>query len=464
VDLVVGLGFIALIAIDYRQELNERIEEKQVALEDEAKTLLPAVVGLQALGPEAVQTHIDDVCGRMRETSSPGHHIAVRFGNQVLQAHAHHRASSEIFDAMLRAADSPDRAVRLGGDELAVGTAGDEGTSVYVSEELSNVRRGVRARMLRRAAVILGLGTLASLLVHFVLSRIVTRPLRRLVTTVRGIANGRLGAESGAFESEEMQILATEIDAMSSALNEAEAARLRELEKARKVQARLSAVPDQVPGMHLAHLYSPAAHVAGDYFDVLALRDGTWLLCVADVSGHGIPAALVAAVLKTLLLAATETETDPGRILEAVNRRFCQVLLPGDFATAALVRWDPSDFSIVSANAGHERILVLERDGRIAGLKSTGMILGIECDEKWATRKQSVQPGTRLLLFTDGVTENMAPDRDRFGLERLQALLAESAELPVEEVLGRLEAALASHRGGGEQRDDVTLLLAEVNL
>ncbi|MHC4223971.1 MAG: PP2C family protein-serine/threonine phosphatase [Planctomycetota bacterium] len=462
VDLVVGLGLFVLIALDYSQELDERISEKRVALEEEAQTLLPAVAGLHALGPDAVQSHVDDVCGRMRETSSPGHHIAVRVGEKVLQARAHHRASSEHFDAMVRAADSASRTSRIGEEEIVVGTAGNAGLRVFVSEELSTVRRGVRARMVRRAAVILGLGLLAALLVNVVLSRLVTRPLKRLVGTVRSIGEGDLGTPGGTYESEEMEILAWEIDAMSSALARAEAARMRELAKARRVQARLSTVPEKVPGLRLEHLYLPAADVAGDYFDVLPLKDGSWLLCIADVSGHGVPAALVAAVLKTLLLSATEEETDPSRILEAVNRRFCKILLPGDFATAALLRWNPDDSSVECGNAGHEAVFLVQPDGRTARLGSTGMILGVKCDESWGTRKQSVEPGARILLYTDGVTETVAPDRSLFGQDRLESLFVELAAEPLNEAVGRIESALATHRKDRDQRDDVTLLLAEL--
>ncbi len=99
------LGIFLLI--DYRTETAQQIAEKQGALQEEVDTLPPAILQMQPFGTDAVQRYIDGVCGRMRDTVSPGHHIAVRLGEEVLQAMAHDRDSPEIFAAMQAAASSP---------------------------------------------------------------------------------------------------------------------------------------------------------------------------------------------------------------------------------------------------------------------------------------------------------------------------------------------------------------------
>src|SRR4030042_550373 len=107
VTQAVNLTLISVLAVfliwDYQLSLNAYIREKKVALGEEAKILLPAVLRLREKGPQAMQYFIDETCGAMQESTSPGHHIAVQIGPDVFQAHAHHRASEELFLAMQRA-------------------------------------------------------------------------------------------------------------------------------------------------------------------------------------------------------------------------------------------------------------------------------------------------------------------------------------------------------------------------
>ena len=100
--IVLLLG--VFLILDYRQEIVGRVAEKHTALEEETKTLLPAVLRIRLHGDQAVQRYIDDVCGRMQDSSSPGHHIAAQMNATVLQAVAHHRASIAIFEVMRQAA------------------------------------------------------------------------------------------------------------------------------------------------------------------------------------------------------------------------------------------------------------------------------------------------------------------------------------------------------------------------
>ena len=94
VNIAIVILWGAFLTVDHHREITERIAEKHVALQEETKTLLPAVVRIRPHGEAAVQRYIDDVCGRMQDTSSPGHHIAVRLDGKVLQAVAHRRASA----------------------------------------------------------------------------------------------------------------------------------------------------------------------------------------------------------------------------------------------------------------------------------------------------------------------------------------------------------------------------------
>ena len=445
-----------LIALDYRAEVRGRLAVMRVALEEEAKTLLPALRGLAGRGPEAVQEHIDLVCSRMRDTSSPGHHIAVDWNGISLQARAHGRESPAML-ARMRAALAAGGA---GSGRIVVGGDSDGEMTVYVSERVSNIVRRARARAWQRAAVLVGLMIAAAFAVNLILVHLVVRPLRSLAGRVRAVGAGNLKERVPDSKTAELSILGREINEMSAALQKAERRREEEMDKAQRIQELLCRVPEEIPGMTLARCYRPATEVAGDYFDLLPLSDRSWLLCIADVIGHGVPAAMGAAILKTLLGAATEKLVDPSRILRFVNERFCRVSLPGDFATMALVRWDPAGSRLEYAGAGHEAGMFRTPEAEVSQYGSTGMVLGLRADAAWETRSVPVPHGAQLLLTTDGVSETRSPDGRLFGAERLAELFAEHGSGPPMDTLRRIEEALDRHRGEGGQTDDLTLLLA----
>ena len=280
--------FVAgFLAMDYRRELTDRFDEKRIALEEEAKTLLPAAVRLSRDGKQAVQEYVDAVCHRMRDTQSPGHHIAVRIDQSTLQATAHHRASSGMLDAMKTAAQSQGNYARTNGVELIVGTHEQDDIAVYVSEEVDSLRESVFHDEIRRLSGVIFLAALAAVVINVALIRIVARPLARLVSTVRSIGQGHLDAKAGEYQSIELSYLASEIDAMSGSLAAADQERATQMAKARQIQQNLLPTDGCIAGMRISHIYEAATDVAGDYFDILDLDSEGCLICIADVTGHG---------------------------------------------------------------------------------------------------------------------------------------------------------------------------------
>jgi phosphoserine phosphatase RsbU/P len=300
------------LVIDYRTEIDRRVVEKHAALEEEVDTLLPAIRQMQPLGAAAVQRYIDDVCGRMRDTVSPGHHIAVESDGQALQAVAHHRASPEIFAAMRRAADSPTHQAGFGDERLLAASRRYGNTAVYASEYVTHIRRAANRRAFQRALRIVWLALATGVVVNVVFARLANKPLQQLVETVWQIEQGRLGIQTGPFRSEEFGYLAQAVNSMSSSLAEAERRRREEMARARGIQQQLLPQDVEAPGLQFATLYCPADDVAGDYYDILPLRDGTWLVCIADVDWrtHAVPIRL-----GDRLLLATDGAT------EAMNER-----------------------------------------------------------------------------------------------------------------------------------------------
>jgi serine phosphatase RsbU (regulator of sigma subunit) len=458
--LVLLLG--AFLIVDYHREIAERVAEKHVALQEETKTLLPAVVRIRPRGEAAVQRYVDDVCGRMQETSSPGHHIAVRLDGRVLQAAAHRRASAEIFEAMQAAARSATHRAPFGDEELVVGSSAAGDTVVYVSEYLSNIRASARRQILRRLPRIVLLVVVTVIVVNVVFLRMAAQPLRQLVDTVRQIGEGKLGVRAGPFRSEEFDYLAEAINSMSSSLAETQRHRRLEMDRARCIQEQLLPYRVEACGLRFAHLYRPAEEVAGDYYDVIPLPDGACLTCVADVAGHGVPAALSAAMLKAYLEDASENHSDPGEILRFLNHRLAVVSKTDNFATMCIVVVDPHRETLRYASAGHETGWLLSANGGVTELPSTGLVLGVVEDADWTTTTLPIGPGDRLLLATDGVTEAMNPERELFGRARVARAFQDGSAVEIGQAVARIGRLVAEHRADRAQADDVTLFAVEV--
>jgi len=462
VNAAMALILLVFLVVDYYREIATRVTETHIALEDEAKTLLPAVMRLRPQGTHAIQEYVDTVCGQMQDASSPGHHIGVRVGDVELQATAHHRASPDIFAAMQTAARSSSHRAKLDGEELVVGSSENADVEVYVSEYLTNIQRSARRQAVLRLAGIVLLAVVAAGVINVVFLRMAAKPLEKLVATVREIGKGRLGVQTGPFKAAELEYLANEINSMSSSLAKVEQHRRQEMAKARRIQDRLLPQQMKVPGLSIAHLYQPATEVAGDYYDILPLPDHTWLLCIADVAGHGVPAAMNAAMLKTLLLHATEYHVAPDRILQFVNNRFSAIALEEMFASMLLARWNPATSTLEYVSAGHEIAwLYSAKTGSLRELTATGLPLGVCPTSACQAEAISIAPEDRLLLVTDGVTETFNGRSEPFGRAHLADLFLQCSAFPLPEAVQKIDAALSAYRGDGILTDDTTLIAVQ---
>lgn len=464
--LVAVNGSLALVvavflAYDYRRGFEERLEEKRVALEEEAKTLLPAALEMSPQGAAAVQNYIDTVCAQMQDSQSPGHHIVVELEGQTFQAVAHHRASPEILRAMREAARSPRHSAPWGQTELVVGSYEEAGVTVYVSETLDNLRLAARGDVFAHLLQLAVLALVLAIVVNVVLWRMVTRPLDRLVATVREIAAGRLGTRTGQFRSAELAYLANEVNAMSESLAAADRQRSMQMAKARDIQQHLLPQDIDTPGLDVAWLFEPAEDVAGDYYDLLPLANGTFLLCVADVTGHGVPAAMSAAMLKALLAEACERLSSPKDILDFINRRYCEISLDSDFVSMMLVLTCPREGWLRYASAGHETALLRLSAGQTRELTSTGLLLGVLPEADWTEEKLAVQPGARLLMVTDGVTEMFDSNGKCFGRDRLAEAHSATVDRTATEAAEHIRVALEGFRQDHPRHDDVTLVIVD---
>ncbi len=448
------------LTYDFRREMSERTREKWVALDEEAKTILPAIVEIRGHGRTAIQDYVDAVCSRMKSQDSPGHHIAVIIDGEILQAQAHHRASSSMVTAMRRAATAPRRMAWAGKREIIVGSHGDGGTTVLISEDVRSLKRSVWRHLGRRVVGFLLLMAVVGGVINFVVLRMVTVPIGRLVETVRQLAAGQLGARVESKGSAEFEFLGREINQLSEALQTADRYRSMQMRRAREIQQHVLPRSDSFERIVLASAFFPADEVGGDYYDVIELADGSTLLCIADVSGHGVAAAMLALLLRSLLHAAVEETTELPDVMRRINRRFVEASLPGDFATVMLVRFSSRMDRLEYVSAGHEACWIIGQDGDPVELASTGLILGIDLAATWDVVRRPFAREDWLVLLTDGVTETLSESGELFGARRLVELLRECRRASMEDAAGRIRAALSEFRGQRKPTDDVTVVIA----
>lgn len=231
----------------------------------------------------------------------------------------------------------------------------------------------------------------------------------------------------------------------------------QELRIAHTIQETLlpSELPD-LPGYRIETHYQPAREVGGDFYDFICFEDGRTGIVIGDVADKGMPAALVMAMTRALLRAASKRTQSPGEILERVNEQLCNDIPPRMFATCLYVLLDPYSGRIRYANAGHEVPYRLNRHGA-EELRATGMPLGLLPGMKYEESAALLQPGDQLLFYSDGLVEAHDAGRELFGFDRLRRLMASAPA--GESCIARLLDALAAFTGPAwKQEDDVTMV------
>lgn len=214
-----------------------------------------------------------------------------------------------------------------------------------------------------------------------------------------------------------------------------------------------------VPGYDFFDYYESASQLGGDYYDYVPLPGGRLAVVVADVSGKGIPAALLMARLSSEVRFCLATETSPARAVERLNAGFARPGWEDRFVTLALLVLEPESQRISLVNAGHLPPMLRRKNGGVEplGVEASGVPLGVDNDVRYECCQVSLTPGEKLTLFTDGISEAMNPDGQLFGLERLKSRLAEpsdSVEAWGKQILVGVKQFVASRA----QSDDMCLV------
>ena len=235
-----------------------------------------------------------------------------------------------------------------------------------------------------------------------------------------------------------------------------------EMDQARRIQLSiLPPGPPSSPHYQIAARYSPMTSVAGDLYDFLPLPDGRIGLFIADVSGHGLAAALVASMLKTALSLKAAEITRPSELLAELNRAFSGQT-HGQYVTAAFAILDANTKSLTYSAAGHPPLLLSRSGSRaLEEIEENGLPLGILPIAQYSDVTVPFAPGDRLAMYTDGIVESDNAREEEFGRDRLSAIL-QGKNGSAAELLHSAITAVEQWRGPArEQSDDLTLLIAE---
>lgn len=235
----------------------------------------------------------------------------------------------------------------------------------------------------------------------------------------------------------------------------------RETEHARRVQQNL--LPKQASrngAIESACRFLPAREVSGDYYDFFEQSEGHFGFVVADVSGKGVPAAMLMSNLQALFRShVRQSPSRPTDVLAAVNAQFHESTSPESFATAFYADLDQATGQLHYVNCGHPPGFLLRANGELEELKAGALVLG--AFPFWQAEPASVEMrrGDRLLVYSDGAVEAQSSLGEEFGEERLAQLFSSTGSLPPAEALNELEIAIQNH-SGVTLFDDCTLLLA----
>jgi sigma-B regulation protein RsbU (phosphoserine phosphatase) len=235
-----------------------------------------------------------------------------------------------------------------------------------------------------------------------------------------------------------------------------------ELKRAREIQQML--LPSKFPqlaGTQIAGAWQPAREVGGDYFDVIQLDEKRIGLCVGDVAGKGITAALLMANLQASFRAFATPDASPQLVCTRLNQFLCANTAPGKFVTFFYAVLDADERTLTYENAGHSPGLLLRNNGTTQSLPGGGAVLGALPDWTYQDYVVRLQPGDKLLLSTDGITEAENAQLEEFGEDRLldAARARDGSALDIQRAIMQQVTAFCS----GNFRDDATLLVVRIS-
>jgi len=280
-------------------------------------------------------------------------------------------------------------------------------------------------------------------------------------TAVEAMRRGARGYVPKPWDNSALlEIVRREVDE-GRAARQAEAHATREWAEARAIQRAL--LPETLPavdGVSLAARWEPASVFGGDYYDAIPIGDGALAICIADVCGKGLPAALLMSNVQATARAFMASGMRPADAVAAINRALCHHAALGRFVTLFLAVYEPRTGRLRYANAGHNPPIVARASGQVDRLSEGGLVAGAFEHAQYDGGEIALGAGDRLCLFTDGLPEARTLADEEIGDARIVDLVREARTLPATAIVDRLFAEVGRAVGGPCQDDATAVVLA----
>jgi len=246
-------------------------------------------------------------------------------------------------------------------------------------------------------------------------------------------------------------------------LRQAQRQRADELQDARDIQNNLlpKSIP-QVKDYEIAGMTQPVRHVGGDFYDVVRINETETVLCIADVSGKGMPAALLMSSLQAALKPLIWDTRSPRELCRRLNRILCEITPVGKFVSFFYAVLDSKDNRLTYCNAGHNPPVLVRANGAASELNVAGAVLGQFPDWVYEQSDLQLRPGDTLMMFTDGLVEASNEDHDEFGEEGVIRVALENRGASAAKLEKLLTQAASGHCGGHFQDDASMIVLRAV--
>ncbi len=423
-----------------------------------------------------LETSLDQVLGKTvheqhstREASLDSSRVVgalIRAGQELVKNQTLEELFEVILDLSLSAVEA-ERGVILTLEDGELLVKASKGNGFTVST-------AVRDRVIREKCSLVisdaqsdrGLRQQKSILMHKVRS-MMAAPLQ----TSDGVI-GLIYVDNGAvirpFTREDLDLLTVMANVAAIRIENARLAeienrdKLNDLELSQAVEIQKMLLPAEPPvyeGYDLAGLNLTCRTVGGDYYDFLPYQDGRLAIMVGDVSGKGLPAALLMSSLQARVQMFRETSPEPGFAVTTLNRSLTERCPLGKFITFFYCLLDGATHTIRYSNAGHNYPLVLRNDGSVERLKGNGLVMGLFAAVNYEVRETKLERGELLVLYSDGVTEACASNGKEFGEDGLAEFLATRQSSPCEEIVSELVDYMRKWRGNTSFADDFTIVL-----
>jgi phosphoserine phosphatase RsbU/P len=390
----------------------------------------------------------------------------IRAGQEL----AGHQPLEEVFSTILQLALSAVQAERgviltLEKGELVLRASKGEGfaVSTKVRDRVLSEKCSLMVTDAQREA---GFREQKSIVLHGVRS-ILAVPLQTREQVI-GLLYVDNGAVIRPFSKEDLELLTVMANVAAIRIEHArlaeveQAEKLMEMELAQASEIQQSLLPSEAPacpGYDIAGYNLPCHAVGGDYYDFLLYPDGRLGLAVGDVSGKGLPAAIMMSSLQARMHMLVESSPDPARALTALNHSVTERCPLGKFITMVFGLLDPATGRFAYANAGHNYPLLIRADGQVEQLRRGGLVLGLNSAVEYPLDECALHPGDLIALYSDGLTEARRPSGDEFGERGLSDFLLERRTSSCSSMVKGLVDHVRAWTGQPLFQDDFTVVL-----